>query len=65
MSAYRMKQRQWDCLINILVEPDATANIPKHVFVARAFSPVFNSTHAIVQVMNINPTAVTLYGRWN
>ena len=49
-------------LSNILVEPDATANIPKHVFVARTFSPVFNSTHAIVQVMNINPTAVTLYG---
>ena len=27
-------------LSNILVEPDATANIPKHVFVARTFSPV-------------------------
>ena len=33
-----------------------------HVVVARIFSPVFNSTHAIAQVMNINPTAVTLYG---
>ena len=49
-------------LSNILVEPDATGNISKHVVVARIFSPVFNSTHAIVQVMNINPTAVTLYG---
>ena len=49
-------------LSNILGEPDTTANIPKHVFVARTFSPVFNSTHAIVQVMNINSTAVTLYG---
>ena len=49
-------------LLNILVEPDATANVPKRVFVARTFSPVFNSNHAIIQVMNINPTAVTLYG---
>lgn len=49
-------------LFNILVEPGTDANIPQHVLVARTFNPVFNGNHAVVQIMNISPTAVTIYG---
>ena len=49
-------------LSNILVEPSTTTNIPKYVLVGRTFSPVFCDNHTIVQVMNISPTAVTIYG---
>ena len=46
-------------LSNILVEPSTATNIPKY---ARTFSPVFCDNHTVVQVMNISPTAVTIYG---
>ena len=49
-------------LSNILVEPSTAANAPKHILVARTFSPVFRDNHAVVQVINISPTAVTIYG---
>ena len=48
-------------LSNIMVEPGTATNIPKHVLVARSFSPVFNDNHAVIQVMNISRTAVTIY----
>ena len=48
-------------LSNILVEPVTTGNIPKHILVARTFSPVFNDNHGVVQIMNISPTAITIY----
>ena len=48
-------------LSNILMEPVSTANTPKHVLIARTFSPVFNDNHAVVQTMNISPTATTIY----
>ena len=48
-------------LSNILVEPAIVANTPKHVLFARTCSPVFNNNHAVVQVMNISPTTVTIY----
>ena len=52
-------------LSNILVEPVTTANIPKHVLVARTFSPVCNDNHAVVQIMKISPTAATIYSGIN
>lgn len=48
-----------------MVEPGTTANIPKHVLVARTFSPVFLEKYAVVQVMNISQTAVIKYGDAN
>ena len=49
-------------LSNILVEPSTAANVPKDVLVARILSPVFCDNHAVVQVMKISPTAVTICG---
>ena len=49
-------------LCNILVEPGTNGNICKHFLVARTFSPVFQDNHVVVQVMNISPTAIIIYG---
>ena len=48
-------------LFSVLIEPQTTAKAPKHILLARTFSPVSNGYLAVIQVMNISPTAVTIY----
>ena len=48
-------------LSNILIEPLAITNAPNHLLVARTLSPVFNGAQAVVQIMNLSPTTVTIY----
>ena len=48
-------------IANVLVEPLQGTSIPAHVCVARSLSALCNNTDVVLQVMNVGPTAVTLY----
>ena len=47
-------------LSSILIEPLDVEKSPQ-ILVARTFSAVNSDNHAVIQVMNINPTPVTIY----
>ena len=46
---------------SVLIEPQGPDKSPSHISVARTFSSVNSDSHAIIQVMNTNPTPVTIY----
>ena len=46
---------------SVLIEPHGPDKSPLHISVARMFSSVNSDSHAIIQVMNTNPTPVTIY----
>ena len=46
---------------NILIEPSESIKLPQHLIAARTFSPVVRGDHALMQIMNISPAAVTIY----
>ena len=48
---------------SILIEPTDNTKLPQHLMVGRTISPVLSDRHmhALLQVMNISPTAVTIY----
>ena len=48
-------------LPSVLIEPHTTAKVPKHVVMARTFSPVSNGHLAVIQVMNVSPTPLTIH----
>ena len=45
-------------LSNILIEPQAITNASNHLL---TLSPVFNGAQAVVQIINLSPTTVTIY----
>ena len=48
-------------LSSVLIEPLSTAKVPQHVLMGRTFSPVHNGNLAVMQVMNISPTPLTIH----
>ena len=46
---------------SILIEPTDNTKLPQHLMTARTLSPVLSNRRALLQVMNISPTAVTIY----
>ena len=46
---------------SVLIEPQCPDSSPSHISIARTFSSVNNNSLAIIQVMNISPTPVTIY----
>lgn len=51
----------WTNLSSILIEPMDAEKLPSQILIARTFSTVNSDNRAVVQVMNINPTPVTIY----
>ena len=47
--------------MDLLIKPHTAAKVPKHVVMARTFSPVSNGHLAVIQVMNISPTPLTIH----
>ena len=47
---------------NILVEPGIATYILKHVLIATTVSTVLHDNHAVVEIMNISLTIITIYG---
>ena len=45
----------------MLIEPFSTAKVPQHVLMGKTFSPVHNGNLALIQVMNISPTPLTIH----
>ena len=48
-------------LSSVLIEPLSTAKVPQLVLMGRTFSPVHNGNLAVMQVMNISPTPLTIH----
>ena len=48
-------------LTSVLIEPNSTAKVPQHIVLARAFSPVANGHLAVLHVMNVSPTPLTIH----
>lgn len=48
-------------LSSVLIEPLSTAKVPQHVLMGRTFSPVYTGNLALIQVMNISPTPLTIH----
>ena len=46
---------------SILIEPTDNTKLPQHLMVARTRSPILSDRCALLQVMNISPTAITIY----
>ena len=46
---------------SILIELTVNTKLPQHLMAARTLSPVLSDWRALLQVMNISPTAVTIY----
>ena len=47
---------------NILVEPGIATYILKHVLIATTVNTVLHDNHAVVEIMNISLTVITIYG---
>lgn len=45
----------------ILIEPSNTVKLPQHVIAARTISSIVCGNRALIEVINISPTAVTIY----
>ena len=43
------------------MEPLSTDKVLQHVLMGRTFSPVHNGNFAVMQVMNISPTPLTIH----
>ena len=48
-------------LSSVLMEPLSIAKVPQHMLMGRTFSPVHNGNLALIQVMNISPTPLTIH----
>ena len=46
---------------SVLIEPQYPDRLPSHISIARTFSSVNNDSLAIIQVMNISSTPMTIY----
>ena len=48
-------------LYSVLIDPNSTAKVPESIVLARTFSPVANGHLAVVHIMNVSPTPLTIH----